>query len=110
MAWGTVTVRLPLPALMKRGCFLPAAPQPLTTGFEPLHHSTGRLRSCGLALVPEALPLAWGACRRPWLVGGLTLVGVTLFSGSCYTVALQQERTWAKLAPIGCVGQGPGVT
>ncbi|KAG2438348.1 hypothetical protein HYH02_010804 [Chlamydomonas schloesseri] len=51
------------------------------------------LHSLLLAIAPST--------RRPWLVGGLTLVGMTLFSGSCYTVALQQERTWAKLAPFG---------
>jgi uncharacterized membrane protein YgdD (TMEM256/DUF423 family) len=40
-------------------------------------------------------------CRRPNMVGGLAAAGVALFSGSCYMVALTEDRSNAKLAPFG---------
>ncbi|KAL6782379.1 hypothetical protein ACKKBG_A06560 [Auxenochlorella protothecoides x Auxenochlorella symbiontica] len=39
--------------------------------------------------------------RRPNLVGGFSLAGTLLFSGSCYVVALTEDRSFGKLAPIG---------
>jgi uncharacterized membrane protein YgdD (TMEM256/DUF423 family) len=39
--------------------------------------------------------------RRPNLTGGLTLAGLLLFSGSCYTAALRQDRAFGRLAPYG---------
>lgn len=51
------------------------------------------LHSLLLAIAPST--------RYPWLVGGLTLAGTALFSGSCYAVALQQDRAWGKMAPYG---------
>ncbi|KAG2484256.1 hypothetical protein HYH03_016901 [Edaphochlamys debaryana] len=51
------------------------------------------LHSLLLAVAPST--------KRPWLVGGLTLTGISLFSGACYAVALQESKAWAKLAPMG---------
>jgi uncharacterized membrane protein YgdD (TMEM256/DUF423 family) len=39
--------------------------------------------------------------RRPALVGGLAAAGVALFSGSCYAVALAEDRALGRLAPVG---------
>ena len=38
---------------------------------------------------------------RPLLTGSLWLAGGTLFSGSCYAVALSGDRTTGSLAPVG---------
>ncbi|KAL6748479.1 hypothetical protein V8C86DRAFT_1149486 [Haematococcus lacustris] len=39
--------------------------------------------------------------RRPTWVAGLAAVGTLLFSGSCYAIALTQNRAFAKAAPMG---------
>lgn len=39
--------------------------------------------------------------RKSGLVAGLAAVGTTLFSGTCYTIALTEDRSWAKFAPFG---------
>lgn len=39
--------------------------------------------------------------KRQNLFGALLCGGILLFSGSCYVVALSQNRTFSKLAPIG---------
>lgn len=39
--------------------------------------------------------------RKPLIVGGLAAVGIALFSGSCYAVALKQDRSFGKFAPYG---------
>ena len=38
--------------------------------------------------------------KRQW-VCGLLLSGIILFSGSCYVVAIKQDRAYGKLAPFG---------
>ncbi|GLC34741.1 hypothetical protein PLESTB_001158400 [Pleodorina starrii] len=58
-------------------------------------------RANNLHMVHSLLLAIAPSTKRPWLVGGLTLAGMALFSGSCYTIALQENRKWAKLAPIG---------
>ena len=40
--------------------------------------------------------------RKRSIVGSLFLAGIVLFSGSCYTVALMEERKpYGQLAPLG---------
>jgi uncharacterized membrane protein YgdD (TMEM256/DUF423 family) len=39
--------------------------------------------------------------RRPTWVGGLAAAGVLAFSGSCYAVALKENRAVGKMAPYG---------
>ena len=39
--------------------------------------------------------------KRPSLVGGLASLGLLGFSGSCYAVALTEDRSVGKLAPFG---------
>ena len=45
------------------------------------------------------LPLT---CRQPNVVGGLSVAGIVLFSGSCYAAALTEESSMARFAPYGC--------
>ncbi|KAH7621952.1 putative Transmembrane protein 256-like [Nannochloris sp. 'desiccata'] len=39
--------------------------------------------------------------KRSSLVGGLAAAGIVGFSGSCYAVALTEDRSVGKLAPFG---------
>lgn len=39
--------------------------------------------------------------RRPHIVGGLSTIGIVLFSGSCYAAAITENTAMAKFAPIG---------
>jgi uncharacterized membrane protein YgdD (TMEM256/DUF423 family) len=41
------------------------------------------------------------AGRRPAIVGGLATAGIVLFSGSCYAVALAEDKGYGRLAPYG---------
>jgi len=50
------------------------------------------------ALLMAAAP---AVARKPGLVAGLAAAGTALFSGSCYTLALTEDRSWAKFAPVG---------
>ncbi|XP_031568462.1 transmembrane protein 256 homolog [Actinia tenebrosa] len=52
-------------------------------------------------LVHTVALLAAPLAQRPNLVGGLIFTGMTLFSGSCYVVALSQNRKLGILAPFG---------
>ncbi len=38
---------------------------------------------------------------RPHLVGALASSGILLFSGSCYAVALLEDRSFGRMAPFG---------
>ena len=49
------------------------------------------------AALLAAAPLA----RRPSAVASLAAAGVALFSGSCYAVALMEDRKYGALAPVG---------
>ncbi|KAF5402397.1 hypothetical protein PHET_04257 [Paragonimus heterotremus] len=40
---------------------------------------------------------------RPYLTAGLFLLGMSLFCGSCYYVALTRDARFSKIAPIGGV-------
>lgn len=40
-------------------------------------------------------------CRRPYLVGGCFVTGITLFCGTCYYHAFTGERRLRKLTPLG---------
>ncbi|XP_033119796.1 transmembrane protein 256-like [Anneissia japonica] len=42
-------------------------------------------------------------CRRPNLVGGLMVTGMTFFCGSMYYYAITSDATYIKLAPTGGV-------
>jgi len=39
--------------------------------------------------------------RHPHVIGGMFTAGTILFSGSCYAVALSQDKAVGKLAPVG---------
>jgi len=39
--------------------------------------------------------------KRSNVVGGLAAAGIVAFSGSCYAVALTEDRSVGKLAPVG---------
>ncbi|KAI6697618.1 hypothetical protein NL676_017737 [Syzygium grande] len=39
--------------------------------------------------------------KRPHVFGGLLTAGIVLFSGSCYTAALYEDRDYSMLAPVG---------
>lgn len=39
--------------------------------------------------------------RKKNIACGLLTTGIILFSGSCYTVALLQDRSYGKMAPLG---------
>ncbi|EFJ43164.1 hypothetical protein VOLCADRAFT_83381 [Volvox carteri f. nagariensis] len=58
-------------------------------------------RANNLHLVHSLLLAIAPSTKRPWLVGGLTLAGITLFSGTCYNIALREEKKWVQLAPMG---------
>lgn len=49
------------------------------------------------SILLAAAPLA----RKPQLVGALAGSGILLFSGSCYAVALLEDRSYGKGAPFG---------
>jgi uncharacterized membrane protein YgdD (TMEM256/DUF423 family) len=52
-------------------------------------------------LIHSAALLATPLVKRPQLVGGLLTAGIVLFCGSCYTVALTEERKYGRGAPFG---------
>ncbi|KXJ29700.1 transmembrane protein 256 homolog [Exaiptasia diaphana] len=58
---------------------------------------TGNLYHLVHTIVLLAVPFA----NKPKLVGGIFVTGMTLFSGSCYVVALAQNRKLGRLAPVG---------
>ncbi|PNH11756.1 hypothetical protein TSOC_001345 [Tetrabaena socialis] len=77
-------------------CSPPCAQDPYYAEVFRRANSYHLIHSLLLAIAPST--------RRPWLVGGLTLLGMGLFSGSCYAVALQQDKAWARAAPISQAG------
>ncbi|KAG5232066.1 hypothetical protein OIU76_005103 [Salix suchowensis] len=52
-------------------------------------------------LVHTAALLAAPITKRPHIFGGLLTAGIIAFSGSCYTVALLEDRKYSTLAPFG---------
>ncbi|GAV71052.1 DUF423 domain-containing protein [Cephalotus follicularis] len=52
-------------------------------------------------LVHTAALVAAPITSRPNIFGGLLTTGILAFSGTCYTVALLEDRTYATLAPFG---------
>ncbi|XP_050208024.1 uncharacterized protein LOC126657393 [Mercurialis annua] len=52
-------------------------------------------------LVHTAALLAAPITKRPNIFGGLLTGGILAFSGTCYTVALLEDRKYATLAPFG---------
>lgn len=52
-------------------------------------------------LIHSLLLAAAPHARRPNLVGGLSLTGIVLFSGSCYACATTENAAAAKFAPVG---------
>ena len=74
-----------------------------THGFKPSNPAFKEVWATAnhYQLLHAALLAAAPLARRPAVVGGLAAVGTLLFSGSCYVAALAEDRTRAKLAPIG---------
>ncbi|KAL6137047.1 hypothetical protein ACLB2K_062342 [Fragaria x ananassa] len=54
-------------------------------------------------LVHTAALLAAPLTKNPTIFGGLLTTGILAFSGTCYTVALLEDRKYNKLAPFGGV-------
>ncbi|KAJ6880515.1 hypothetical protein NC652_033755 [Populus alba x Populus x berolinensis] len=52
-------------------------------------------------LVHTAALLAAPITKRPHIFGGLLTTGIVAFSGTCYTVALLENRKYSTLAPFG---------
>ncbi|KAJ9176806.1 hypothetical protein P3X46_012083 [Hevea brasiliensis] len=52
-------------------------------------------------LVHTAALLATPLTKKPHIFGGLLTTGILAFSGTCYTVALLEDRKYATLAPFG---------
>ncbi|XP_074285109.1 uncharacterized protein LOC141610755 [Silene latifolia] len=52
-------------------------------------------------LMHTAALLAAPITKYPNTFGGLMTAGIVLFSGSCYAVALLEDRKYSKLAPVG---------
>ncbi|KAL9241192.1 hypothetical protein vseg_015329 [Gypsophila vaccaria] len=52
-------------------------------------------------LVHTAALLAAPITKYPNIFGGLMSAGIVLFSGSCYAVALLEDRKYSTLAPVG---------
>ncbi|MCL7031747.1 hypothetical protein MKW94_019691 [Papaver nudicaule] len=54
-------------------------------------------------LVHTAALLGAPLAKHPTVFGGLLTTGILAFSGSCYTVALLEDRKYSRLAPVGGV-------
>lgn len=52
-------------------------------------------------LVHTAALLAAPITRHPNVFGGLLTAGIVAFSGTCYAVALLEDRKYSRLAPFG---------
>ncbi|PON88489.1 Transmembrane protein [Trema orientale] len=52
-------------------------------------------------LVHTAALLAAPVTKRPHVFGGLLTAGLLAFSGTCYAVALLEDRKYSTLAPFG---------
>ncbi|KAA0059197.1 transmembrane protein 256-like protein [Cucumis melo var. makuwa] len=52
-------------------------------------------------LVHTAALLAAPSTKNPNIFGGLLTAGILAFSGTCYTVALLEDRKYSSLAPFG---------
>ncbi|XP_024378862.1 uncharacterized protein [Physcomitrium patens] len=52
-------------------------------------------------LVHSSALLAAPLSKRPNLFGGLCSFGIVTFSGTCYLVALKEDRSLSKPAPVG---------
>ncbi|XP_023554646.1 transmembrane protein 256 homolog [Cucurbita pepo subsp. pepo] len=52
-------------------------------------------------LVHTAALLAAPSTKNPNIFGGLLTAGILAFSGTCYTVALLEDRKYSTLAPFG---------
>jgi uncharacterized membrane protein YgdD (TMEM256/DUF423 family) len=52
-------------------------------------------------LVNSAVLVAASTFPRPGLTGGLFVLGTAAFSGSCYLVALTEDKQYGQLAPVG---------
>ncbi|CAK7349103.1 unnamed protein product [Dovyalis caffra] len=52
-------------------------------------------------LVHTAALLATPLTKHPNIFGGLLTTGILAFSGTCYTVALLEDRKYSALAPFG---------
>ncbi|KAK9155337.1 hypothetical protein Sjap_002817 [Stephania japonica] len=48
-----------------------------------------------------AAMLAAPITKKPNIFGGLLTAGILAFSGTCYTVALLEDRKYSRLAPFG---------
>ncbi|KAL8189168.1 hypothetical protein R6Q57_028734 [Mikania cordata] len=52
-------------------------------------------------LVHTAALVGAPIAKNPNIFGGLLATGIVAFSGTCYAVAFLEDRTYAKVAPLG---------
>mmetsp|Transcript_21300 Transcript_21300/g.38065 ORF Transcript_21300/g.38065 Transcript_21300/m.38065 type:complete len:116 (+) Transcript_21300:81-428(+) len=67
---------------------------------DPYFHEVFR-RANHYHLIHSFLFLAAPLTKIPSVVTSLTVAGITLFSGSCYAVALKESRKFGRFAPFG---------
>ncbi|GJW34558.1 transmembrane protein 256 [Tanacetum coccineum] len=72
-------------------------------GFKPNNPSYKEVwnTACLYHLVHTAALLGAPIAKNPNVFGGLLSTGIIAFSGTCYAVAYLEDRTYAKLAPLG---------
>uniref|UniRef100_A0A0V0JB41 Transmembrane protein 256 homolog n=1 Tax=Schistocephalus solidus TaxID=70667 RepID=A0A0V0JB41_SCHSO len=75
------------------------------TGFgnSPENQKRRSMFSTGahMHLIHSAALLGLSGCSRPKLSASLFILGVGLFSGTCYYTALTDDYRFVKIAPIG---------
>jgi len=52
-------------------------------------------------LLNSAVLVGANSFARPLMTGGLFVLGTAAFSGSCYMVALTEDKEYGQLAPVG---------
>ncbi|KAI9176885.1 hypothetical protein LWI28_008265 [Acer negundo] len=69
-------------------------------GFKPKDPTYTKTASL-YHLVHTAAMLAAPITKHPNIFGGLLTTGIIAFSGTCYAVALLEDRKYSRLAPFG---------
>ncbi|KAM0017177.1 hypothetical protein Hdeb2414_s0027g00685101 [Helianthus debilis subsp. tardiflorus] len=72
-------------------------------GFKPTNPSYKEVWNTASLyhLVHTAALLGAPMAKNPNIFGGLLATGIVAFSGTCYAVAFLEDRTYAKVAPLG---------
>lgn len=72
-------------------------------GFKPNNPSYKEVwnTACLYHLVHTAALVGAPVTKNPHIFGGLLTTGIIAFSGTCYAVAFLEDRTYAKVAPLG---------